>query len=94
MIANYGYKDGSGDFFISIDTDKCDGCGDCVEICPANVLEVRENEHDPLADDEMAAVTEEHRKKIKYSCAECKSEGYTSLPCMEACKPGAISHSW
>jgi hypothetical protein len=27
MIANYGYKDGSGEFFISIDTDCCDGCG-------------------------------------------------------------------
>ena len=27
MLANYGYKDASGDFFITIDTDKCDGCG-------------------------------------------------------------------
>jgi hypothetical protein len=23
MIANYGYKDGSGEYYISIDTDKC-----------------------------------------------------------------------
>lgn len=37
MIANYGYKDGSGDYFIAIDTDKCDGCGKYVEACPANI---------------------------------------------------------
>ncbi len=29
MLANYGYKDGSGDRFITIDTGKCDGCGPC-----------------------------------------------------------------
>ncbi len=94
MIANYGYKDGSGDFFISIDTDKCDGCGDCVPVCPSNVLEVRENEFDPMADYSMAAVKDDHRKKIKYSCAGCKSGVNNLLPCVVACKPGAIVHSW
>ena len=33
MLANYGYKDGSGDWFITIDTDKCDGCGICATRC-------------------------------------------------------------
>ena len=94
MIANYGYKDGSGEFFISIDTDKCNGCGNCVPVCPANVLEVRANEFDPLADDDMAAVTEAQRKKIKYACATCKSESNYSLPCVEACEFNAIVHSW
>jgi len=43
----------------------------------------------------MAAVTEEHRKKIKYSCAPCKSEANPGkLPCVAACKPNALSHSW
>jgi Fe-S-cluster-containing hydrogenase component 2 len=93
MIANYGYKDGSGEFFISIDTDKCNGCGDCVPVCPEGVLEIRENEFDPLADDKMAAVTEAQRKKIKYSCAGCKGEG-KALPCVEACELDAIVHSW
>ena len=32
MIANYGFKDGSGDWFIVIDTDKCNGCGKCVDV--------------------------------------------------------------
>ena len=48
MIANYGYMDGSGQYFIKIDSDKCDGCGDCVTACPAGVLEVGEDENDPF----------------------------------------------
>lgn len=95
MIANFGYKDGSGEYFITIDTDKCNGCGDCVPVCPAGVLEIRENDFDPLSEDKMAAVTEEHRKKIKYSCAPCKPSGYRpELPCVTACEPDAITHSW
>ncbi len=94
MIANFGYTDGSGVYFISIDTDRCDGCGDCVPACPAGVLEIVENEYDPMAEYDMASVKEEHRKKIKYSCAPCKKEGSGELPCMAACEPDAIRHSW
>ena len=65
MIANFGYKDGSGDFYIIIDTEKCNGCGDCVAPCPAGLLEIRDNEYDPLADNPMAVVKEEFRKKKK-----------------------------
>ena len=94
MIANFGYKDGSGDYFISIDTDKCNGCGDCVPVCPEKVLEVRENEFDPLADDEMAAVTELQRKKLSYVCTECKKDGMGVFPCVAVCELDAIKHSW
>jgi len=38
MLANYGYKDASGDFFITLDTDKCNGCGDCVKRCQFGAL--------------------------------------------------------
>ncbi len=31
--ANYGYKDGSGEYFITIDTDLCNSCGKCAEAC-------------------------------------------------------------
>lgn len=95
MIANYGYKDGSGEFFITIDTDMCNGCGDCVSACLCGVMGVGPDENDPLSDDEVVFVTEEERKRIKYTCAPCKPRtDRPPLPCMAACKPNAISHSW
>ena len=63
-IANYGYKDGSGDYFISIDSELCTACNDCVDACPAGVLEIVEDELDPLGDELVAIVSEEHRKKM------------------------------
>lgn len=91
MIANYGYKDGSGEFFIIVDTDKCAACGEkpCVGACPENVLEVMVDD----CNDEVIAVREEHRKKIKYSCAPCKPTGWTDTPCIRACAAGGIKHS-
>lgn len=95
MIANYGYMNGSGQFFIKIDSDKCDGCGDCVSACPAGVLEVAEDENDPFREEPVARVTEDQRKKIKYSCGPCKPvTNRHPLPCVAACKLGAIEHSW
>jgi NAD-dependent dihydropyrimidine dehydrogenase PreA subunit len=95
MLANYGYKDGSGDYFITIDTDKCDGCGQCVPACPFGVLEVGEDENDPFREGPVAKVSEFHRKKIKYSCAPCKPvKKRKPLPCMHVCIPDAITHSW
>jgi Fe-S-cluster-containing hydrogenase component 2 len=97
MLANYGYKDGSGEFFITVDTDKCDGCGKCVEACPCQVFEMLEDQNDPFREVPVAVVTEAHRKKIKYTCAPCKpASGYKSkdLPCVKACPKGAIVHSW
>ena len=95
MIANYGYSDGSGDFFISIDTDKCDGCGACVEACPADVFFTGEDPNDPFRDEPVASVKDEQRKKIKYACGPCKPvSDRPPLPCTAACEPGAIGHSW
>ncbi len=94
MLANYGYKDGSGEYFITIDTERCTVCGDCVEVCPAHVLEMVEDEFS-LDDEMVAVVREEHRKKLKYSCAPCKpTSGQVDLPCVLACEPEAIAHSW
>ena len=94
MLANYGFKDGSGDWFLAIDTDKCDGCGKCEAACPANVLEVGSDEYDPFREEPVAKVREEERKKIRYSCASCRpGYGEKPAPCVVACEPGAIYHS-
>jgi len=56
MLANYGYKDGSGEYFITIDTEKCDGCGKCVEACPEHCFQVGSDENDPFRDEPVASV--------------------------------------
>ena len=95
MLANYGYKDGSGEFYITVDTDKCTGCGECVTACPVKVLVTVADESDPFREIPVAVVTEEHRKKIKYSCASCKPvAGRKELPCIFSCQLKAIRHSW
>ena len=90
-IAHYGYTDGSGDWYIRVDTGRCDGCGDCVPACPARVLMTMLDDYD----DTVVTVTEEHRKNLKFSCAPCKPvENPPPLPCVLACPHDAIVHSW
>lgn len=94
MKAHYGYRDGSGSYYIIVDTDLCDGCGDCVKVCPQGVLEIVSNDYD-MEGGMIASVTAGHSKKIKYSCAPCKPVGQAvNPPCVLSCKPAAISHSW
>lgn len=94
MQAFYGYKDGAGDWFIIIDTDTCDGCGRCAEACPADALEVSEDEFDPLSEKHVARIKEKERKKIRYTCAPCQpGYGTDPTPCTAACQSSAISHT-
>jgi Fe-S-cluster-containing hydrogenase component 2 len=92
MITHYGYTDGSGEYYIVIDSDKCHGCGKCVETCPQNALKL-ETEFIDLEDKTVAAVSEEHRKKIKYTCGLCNPES-GNTPCILACEPKAIRCVW
>lgn len=90
-IAHYGYTDGSGEYYISIDSGKCDGCRECVTACPQGLFEVALDDYDDL----VARVKDELKKEQKYLCNPCKaaSQG-RALPCVTACKPKAITHSW
>jgi Fe-S-cluster-containing dehydrogenase component len=93
MKANYGYLDGSGQYFITIDTDLCLECKshDCVPACPKAMFQVFINDYD----EEVAEIREEFRKKLKYECTICKPvTDRPPLPCQKACKFGAIAHSW
>jgi len=92
IITHYGYSDGSGDYYITIDTDKCNGCGKCVKQCPQSALQL-ETMFIDLEDKTVASVTEEHRKKIKYTCSSCKPET-NKAPCVLACDSKAIKCTW
>ena len=92
MKAHYGYEDGSGRYYLTIDTDRCTSCEECVRICPAGVLEMVEE--DPIEERMVAAVADAVRKQLRYACSPCKPGGHGTLPCVAACAPGAIEHSW
>jgi ferredoxin len=93
VIANYGYQDGSGAYFITIDTDRCVECEGrwCVSACPRALFVIETDDYD----DDVAAIVVGARRRVKEECSGCKgAHGYESLPCTTACRPGAVSHSW
>jgi Fe-S-cluster-containing hydrogenase component 2 len=92
MITHYGYSDGSGEYYITIDTDRCNGCGKCVKVCPQSTLQI-ENMFIDLEDKIVASVSNESRKKIKYICASCKPEN-NRAPCVLSCEGKAINCTW
>ncbi len=87
----YGYSDGTGNYFITIDTGRCDGCGECVPACPHGIIEVAADEGGQL----KTRVKEEARKKLALLCPghrECV--GKLGVNCHRACTRDAISHTW
>lgn len=94
MQGYFGSKDCSGDWFIILDTDKCNACGECVKVCPEKILEIGHDEFDPFRENPVARIREEDYKKIRYSCAPCKPGfGDKPAPCAAACAAKAITHS-
>ena len=91
MRANYGYADGSGEYYLTVDTERCDGCGACVPVCPAAVLAVEPDDYD----EPKAVVRPEVRRRLAEVCpgrAACaRLHGVT---CHSACPLEAIQHTW
>ena len=92
VITYYGYTDGSGEYYIVIDAEKCNSCEECIKACPQSALKMEAMFID-LEDKMVAAVTEEHRKKIRYTCSPCKPEE-EKLPCVLSCTQNAIKCIW
>ncbi len=94
MIANYGFSDGSGDWYVVIDTDKCNACGKCSDVCPAKILKVGPDEIDIFREEPVAFVSHDERKKIKGRCSPCRP-GHSAepAPCVGICESKAITHS-
>lgn len=91
MEANYGYADGTGDYFIIIDTDKCNACGLCLTACPQAVFELALDDYGKMA----AKVKDGVVSRISYVCPGFKSEcGARAENCHTVCAPGAINHTW
>ena len=91
LKVHYGYTDGTGDYFITIDTGRCDGCGECVPACPSGIFEmVRDDNGQP-----KARVKEAVRKKLAFLCPGFNSCSHDhEVNCHSVCRKDAISHTW
>ncbi len=91
MKAIYGYDDASGAYFLTIDTDKCDGCGKCVSACPEKVLEVAEDDYGKS----VARVRDAVATRLGYVCPGFKQGcSRQSTNCRSVCQGQAIDHTW
>lgn len=92
MIANYGFEDGSGGYYIAIDTNKCKSCvkRGCLHGCRAKIYKMEVDDWD----NEIAVVNKDECNRLKSICAECKPlrERSELIPCENACHLRAIVH--
>jgi Fe-S-cluster-containing hydrogenase component 2 len=91
MVVHFGYEDGSGRYYVSIDQEKCTACGACVSACPQKIL-ATESVMIDLDFKDAAAVLDSERKKIKYQCGPCHEAG--TIFCANSCEKGAIVATW
>jgi len=91
LKVQYGYSDGTGEYFITIDTGLCNGCGECVKSCPAGIFTTEEDG----SAEPRAKVKEDARKKLAFLCpgaAACQTRNGGN--CHSVCPTDAITHSW
>jgi len=87
----YGYNDATGDYYITIDSGKCDGCGECVSACPSGIYEINTDDNGRAS----AVVHESVRKKLSIFCPGAgKCNGKEKGNCQTVCPGQAITLSW
>lgn len=91
MIIHYGYEDGSGRYYVSINAEKCDACNACIEKCPQKIITIDTVMID-IDDKRVAVVDESFRKKIRNTCGECHKQ--KTIHCVQACSKGAVATTW
>ncbi len=91
MLANYGYIDGTGEYYIIVDTNKCNGCGRCIDACPASLFRVTTDDYEK----EVAEVKPELVTKVSHLCpGHSACAKIIEATCQRVCEFGAISHAW
>jgi hypothetical protein len=94
MIASYGYEDGTGFYYITIDTDICAVCDTkkCVSACLELVFEVQENDWEEV----VIAVNKDKTHVLQACCNDCRQDDAArrARPCQQSCSYDAISFSW
>ncbi|HEX77060.1 MAG TPA: 4Fe-4S binding protein [Dehalococcoidia bacterium] len=90
-IANYGYSDATGDYYLTVYGGRCTGCGECVEVCPHEILEIYEDDWGQV----LVRVKGEQTRHIGYICRACKARSHPQPPpCVQTCQAEALAHSW
>ena len=81
MIANYGYADGEGEFYITIDTSRCESCEakPCIAACPASLYEEEEDLHVYLLVDISRSMALGDPPKVDYARRVAAALAYIAL---------------
>ena len=91
MISHFGYRDASGAYYVSVDSERCTGCGACVTACPQQAVEVVRTMVD-IDERDVAQVKESCRRRLAEVCGVCASA--RRFACAAACVPNAIRVQW
>ncbi|MCL2257868.1 MAG: 4Fe-4S binding protein [Nitrososphaerota archaeon] len=90
MISYYGYSDASGEYYIAIDSNKCNACQKCVTQCPQNALQIIPMFID-LDDKPVVTVKENQCNKIRYICTQQCNPEKNQTKCTTTCPTQAIT---
>jgi len=91
MIIHYGYEDGSGRYYVSINAETCTMCGACITACPQKII-TSDLVMIDIDDKQVAVIDDACRKRLRDTCGMCHKDG--NVKCVTACTMGAISATW